>query len=158
MPGEEEVARRRAAGLGLVRPELAVLMAAEKVRLTESVLSSSLPDGPALDQLADDYVPAAIRAVTGDLVHQHPLRREIVTTRLVNEVVDRMGITWVTTTCRRTGSDEATVLGAYWSARCALDLDGQWERVDDAAPADRDELWDQVVAQFDVAVEDSLPV
>jgi glutamate dehydrogenase len=158
MPGEEELARRRAAGLGLVRPELAVLMAAEKVRLTETVLASSLPDGPVLDQLVTDYVPATIRPVTGDLVHQHPLRREIVTTRLVNEVVDRMGITWVSSTCRRTGSDEATVLGAYWSARTALDLDAQWERVDTSAPTDRDGLWDQVVMQFDAAVEDALPV
>jgi glutamate dehydrogenase len=157
MPGEEELARRRAAGLGLVRPELAVLMAAEKVRLTEAVLASSLPDGPVLDPLADDYVPTTIRSVTLDLVQQHPLRREIVTTRLANEVVDRMGITWVTAVCRRTGSDEATVLGTYLSARTALDLDEQWVRVDAAAPGDRDEMWDRVAAQFDEAVEDSLP-
>ena len=157
LPGEDELARRRAEGLGLVRPELAVLMAAEKVRLTETVLASSLPDGPALDALAHDYVPGPLREVAGDLVGRHPLRREIVTTRLVNEVVDRMGTTWVATTCRRTGSDEATVLGAYWSARTALDLDEQWAQVDAAAPGDRDERWDHVAAQVDAVVEDVLP-
>ncbi|MGH9077386.1 MAG: NAD-glutamate dehydrogenase domain-containing protein, partial [Acidimicrobiales bacterium] len=53
LPDTEELARRSAAGAGLVRPELAVLLAYAKSDLVASILGSSLPEDPSLAELAN---------------------------------------------------------------------------------------------------------
>ena len=53
LPDEEEMAARRAAGAGLTRPELAVLLAYAKMDLFDRLKASDLPDD---DALADDLV------------------------------------------------------------------------------------------------------
>ena len=48
LPDEEALAARRAAGRGLTRPELAVLLAYAKISLHQDLVASDLPDDPQL--------------------------------------------------------------------------------------------------------------
>ena len=56
-------------------------------------LDSPLPEQAWAGRALQDYFPAALREVASP--DAHPLRREIVVTTLVNDVVDRGGITAV---------------------------------------------------------------
>src|SRR5690606_33268575 len=117
LPGDEELAARQAAGTGLTTPELAVLMAHSKITLKEEIVASSLPDDPWTSQVLRDYFPTPLRERFADRMVDHPLRREIVTTALVNEAVNRGGISFVYRAVEETGAAPEDVLRAYVIAR-----------------------------------------
>src|SRR6202020_3491385 len=91
LPGEREVAERRSAGGGLTTPELALLLAHTKISASEEVLASGLPDDPYLRRVLDAYFPAPLRSAFTGQMESHPLRREIITTSVVNTMVHTSG-------------------------------------------------------------------
>jgi glutamate dehydrogenase len=70
-----------------------VLIAYTKIVLEATLLKTSLPDDPFLKHKLDSYFPKAIQDRFGDQVQSHQLRREIITTQVVNEFVNTSGIT-----------------------------------------------------------------
>ena len=64
LPADEEIAERRAQGLGLTSPERAVLLAYSKIWLYDELLASPLPDDPWVAHGAGALLPAgAARAL-----------------------------------------------------------------------------------------------
>src|SRR5690606_17639181 len=95
LPDDEEIARRRAAGIGFTRPEMAVLMAYAKMTLYADILETRLPDDPYYNLWLTDYFPPQLRETYASFIALHRLRREIVTTIIVNQLVNRAGPTFV---------------------------------------------------------------
>ena len=95
LPSEKEIRRRTEAGIGLTSPELATLMAHVKLDLKQKVLSSELPDQEVFAARLPRYFPTRLRDEFTSEIRSHQLRREIVTTMLVNDVIDTAGITYV---------------------------------------------------------------
>ncbi|WP_439127297.1 NAD-glutamate dehydrogenase domain-containing protein [Rhodococcus indonesiensis] len=91
LPTADEIRERRRAGTGLLRPELAVLLAQSKNVVASELAASPLPDSPACTPWAENYFPAEIVARAGSGVAKHPLRREIVVASLADELVNRLG-------------------------------------------------------------------
>jgi glutamate dehydrogenase len=60
----------------------------------------------------------------------HPLRREIVATRLANAVVNRGGPTFVTRIADRTGAAAAEIVAAYLVVRAAFDIEALNDAID----------------------------
>jgi hypothetical protein len=94
LPSADGFAALEAAGAGLTSPELATLLAHTKLDLTAQVLATDLPDIKAFAGRLPEYFPHAVRERFAGAVEKHPLRREIVTTMLVNEMVDGAGMTY----------------------------------------------------------------
>ncbi len=94
LPSEKEIARRTENGIGLTSPELATLMAHVKLALKDDVLASDLPDQEVFASRLPAYFPAQLRDRFSSDIRSHQLRREIVTTMLVNDLVDTSGITY----------------------------------------------------------------
>ena len=94
LPSEKEISRRAEIGLGLTSPELATLMAHVKLALKDDVLASDLPDQEAFASRLPGYFPVRLREQFGADIRAHQLRREIVTTMLVNDLVDTSGISY----------------------------------------------------------------
>jgi glutamate dehydrogenase len=94
LPSEKEIARRIEVGLGLTSPELATLMAHVKLALKDDLLATDLPDQEVFAARLPDYFPAQLREHFAAEIRAHQLRREIVTTMLVNDLVDTGGITY----------------------------------------------------------------
>ncbi len=130
LPGAEELARRGAAGAGLSRPELAVLVAYARSELARSIDASPLADDEAAGPLALRYFPASLRRDFAHLVPAHPLHKQLVSSELANEVVARMGAAWAHETAVETGRAPWEVAAAYWAARCVLEADEFLEEVD----------------------------
>jgi glutamate dehydrogenase len=94
LPSEKEIARRTELGLGLTSPELATLMAHVKLTLKDDLLATDLPDQEVFAARLPDYFPEQLRARFGPEIRSHQLRREIITTMLVNDLVDTAGISY----------------------------------------------------------------
>ncbi len=94
LPTEKEFAARRAASVGLTPPELAVLMAYTKIVLADELLVTDLPDDPFLRSELFGYFPSKMRQSYRAEMANHPLRREIIVTQVVNDLVNFAGITY----------------------------------------------------------------
>ncbi|MGW6276563.1 NAD-glutamate dehydrogenase [Kribbella sp. NPDC055071] len=93
LPSVTEFKRRKAEGRGLTSPELSVLIAYTKIVMEAELLKTPLPDDPFLRHKLASYFPKAIQERFADQVQSHQLRREIITTQVVNEFVNTSGIT-----------------------------------------------------------------
>lgn len=92
LPDEETVAERKRNRQGLTRPELAVLFSHAKIALADAVIASDLPDDSYLDTLLLHGFPQPMRETYADAIRNHRLKRELVTTLVVNQMVNRLGI------------------------------------------------------------------
>ncbi len=117
MPSTSEMTRRIAAGEGLCSPELATLLAWTKIRLADIVVASDLPDDPYLADRLVQYFPKLLREQFGDLMTEHPLRREIITTVAVNRFVNSQGISSYHRLSSDTGASAADIIRAQLTAR-----------------------------------------
>jgi glutamate dehydrogenase len=130
VPDDEALATRAAAGTGLTSPELAVLLAYTKIAIKRDVGDSPLCDEAWTAEVLADYFPAPLRDRYGDQMADHPLRREIVTNQLVNEAVNRGGISFLFRAMEETGASAADVLRAYVVVRDVFGLDDVWQAVE----------------------------
>jgi glutamate dehydrogenase len=139
VPDDETLAARGAAGSGLTSPELAVLLAYTKIAVKRDVGDSPLCDEAWTADVLADYFPTPLRERYGDRMAYHPLRREIVTTQVVNEAVNRGGISFFFRAVEETGASTADVLRAYVVVRDVFGLDDVWrviESLDNKAPVE----------------------
>ncbi len=113
LPDRETLRARRGTFLGLTRPELAVLLAYAKMHCTHALAASPLVDDRFLERVLRAYFPRPLVERHADAIARHRLRREIIATTLSNQVVDLMGMTFVTRTSRETAAEPAEVVRAF---------------------------------------------
>ncbi|MGC2653972.1 MAG: NAD-glutamate dehydrogenase [Mycobacterium sp.] len=94
LPSDKEINRRIEAGISLTSPELATLMAHVKLALKDELLATDVLDQEVFAARLPHYFPPALQNRFGREIRSHQLRREIITTMLVNDVVDTGGITY----------------------------------------------------------------
>ena len=130
LPGDKEIAERRSASLGLTVPEFAVLLAQAKISAVDDILGSDLPDDPYLRSVLAAYFPAPLRFAYADEMGHHPLRREIITTAIVNDMVDRSGITFLFRMNEETGASIPDMSRAWLVAHEVFDMAGFFAQVE----------------------------
>jgi glutamate dehydrogenase len=143
LPDDEELDARRTRGEGLSTPEAAVLLAYAKLWLYDELLASPLPHDPWIATALERYFPARLRETHGASMARHPLRREIITSHVVNSMVNRVGSSFVHGFVDSSGASPVEVVRAYFLQREIFDFIPQWHaiealdnRVPDAAQAD----------------------
>ncbi|HEX6497719.1 MAG TPA: NAD-glutamate dehydrogenase [Micromonosporaceae bacterium] len=139
IPTDDELAARGEQGLGLTSPEFAVLLAYVKIALEDEINASTLPDDPWTHEVIEEYFPTALREDFVDEMARHPLRREIVTTQVVNETVNRGGTSFVYRAVEETGAGAADVIRAYVITCEVYGLRDLWravEALDNRVPVD----------------------
>lgn len=130
LPDKETLDQRKAAGLGLTSPELSVLLSYAKMELYDALLDSDAPEDPYLFRELQRYFPAALGEQFGERIRGHRLGREIVATRLANEVVNRAGTTFVFRLVEETGARAPDVVRAYVAAREIFGVDALWAKIE----------------------------
>ncbi len=133
LPDDARLADREQRRRPFSRPELAVLLAYEKMALKEALLASAVPDDPALAHELEAYFPKALTERFPDAVDGHRLRRNIIATRLANLVVDRGGIGLVAATEGMTGADPATIAAAFHAGWTCFGMAARFEAAEAAA-------------------------
>ncbi|HEX4186080.1 MAG TPA: NAD-glutamate dehydrogenase domain-containing protein, partial [Stellaceae bacterium] len=130
LPDDESLAARAAQRRGLVRPELAVLLAYAKMALYGELLASDLPDAVELAGELRGYFPAALRDRLAAQIAAHPLHREITATVVTNDLVNRAGMTFVDEMRTRTGRTAPEAARAYAIVRDVFDLKPLWTEIE----------------------------
>ena len=129
LPDTDTIIERRAGGNGLYRPELSVLLAYAKMWLFDELMESSAPDDPEFESELFDYFPQQVAGFTKSILN-HQLRREIIATRIANEIVDVCGINIIQHIVEGAGHDLSVVALAYQAARRIFGLNGFSSAVD----------------------------
>ena len=122
LPDESVLNAREKTGDGMTRPELAVLLAYAKLALYDAVLASNAPDDPYFERELMAYFPAALKRAYPASITGHRLRREIVSTTLANEIVNRGGITVVPRVLVGLGSEAEKLARSYIAMRDSFGL------------------------------------
>ncbi|WBB54792.1 NAD-glutamate dehydrogenase [Verrucosispora sp. WMMD573] len=128
LPPDEELAVRTESGL--TAPEFAVLLAYVKIALEKEILTDGLPDEEWTGEVLVNYFPTPMRKRFADRMNRHRLRRDIVTTVLVNEAINRGGISFVFRVVEETAATAADVIRAYVVVREVFGLRELWDAVE----------------------------
>jgi glutamate dehydrogenase len=129
LPSDKEIARRLEVGLGLTSPELATLMAHVKLALKDELLGTDLPDQEVFAGKLPQYFPSQLRARCGPAIRSHQLRREIVTTILVNDLVDTAGISYDYRMTQDTGVSPVDAVRTYAATDAIFGVEQLWHSI-----------------------------
>ncbi|TMR20611.1 NAD-glutamate dehydrogenase [Nonomuraea turkmeniaca] len=130
LPSDKALAERRQARLGLTAPEFSVLLAYTKLVADAELLASDLPDEPYLESWLVSYFPSDLRERFRTYMDAHPLRREIITTCVVNDLVNSMGTTFMHRFGEETGASTPDIARAWLVAREVFDLPSFYRAVE----------------------------
>ncbi|KAB1909380.1 NAD-glutamate dehydrogenase [Micromonospora sp. AMSO1212t] len=128
LPSDEELAVRTESGL--TPPEFAVVLAYVKIVLEREIVGEGLADEEWTTDVLVNYFPTPLRQRFADRMGRHRLRRDIVTTVLVNEAINRGGISFVFRVVEETAASAADVLRAYVVVREVFGLRDLWDAVE----------------------------
>ena len=139
LPSDEVLAQRRSAGTGLTSPEFSVLLAYTKLDVSGRLLASDVPEDPWLSRELAAYFPAPLRDERfASAMARHPLRREIIASRVTNLLVDRAGTSFIHRLTEETGAAVPELARAHAAAWEIFGLEELWaavEALDNAVPA-----------------------
>ena len=117
LPDQSQIDERRKLKLGFTRPELAVVLSYAKIDLYNGLVESkeTLEDFLAIDP--HRYFPTVLRRRYSNFLAGHRLSRQILATLVANDLINRMGPTFVRRVQHDTGASIVTVARAYEVAR-----------------------------------------
>jgi glutamate dehydrogenase len=130
LPSDEELASRKAAKTGLTSPERAVLLAYSKIMLYDQLLASKVPNDPYITTSLMRYFPAPLRERYREQMERHPLKYEIIATHVTNEMINRVGSTYVHRMQEETGATAPDVVRAYLISREIFDFVSFWQALE----------------------------
>lgn len=130
LPTDKQIVERQSAGSGLRAPEFAVMIAYTKNLDIAEVLASDLPDSPVLEDDLLAYFPSALRDRFPDALRTHRLRREIIATGLVNNMVNLAGISFDHRMTEDSGASVPDVTRAFLASRNIFGFADWWREID----------------------------
>lgn len=129
LPSEKEIGRRAEAGIGLTSPEMCTLMAHVKLGLKEEMLETELPEQDVFASRLPLYFPKPLRERFTPEIRTHQLRREIVTTMLINDLVDTAGISYAFRIVEDVGVGSVDAVRTYVATDAIFGVGDIWRRI-----------------------------
>ncbi len=124
LPDAAAVSERAGAGIGLTRPELAVLLGLAKLRAQAELTASDVPQHEYLGALYGTYFPERFRDELADSLATHRLRSEITGLCLVNRLIDTGGSALFSTLTAELGVGVPEIASALLVAEDVLGAPG----------------------------------
>ncbi|MDT7725544.1 MAG: glutamate dehydrogenase [Actinomycetota bacterium] len=129
LPSTAEFKALEKAGEGLTSPELATLMAHVKLELKDRLVATDLPESEVFSRLLPSYFPNPLRERYEPAIFEHPLKRQIITTLVANEVVDGAGISFVFRLSEEMNATANDAVRAYAVVSNVYDLPSLWTEI-----------------------------
>jgi len=130
LPSEKVLDERKLMAKGLTSPGICVLLSYSKIILKEAVLASDVPEEEFLKPFLISAFPKPLQDQYSKQMQEHPLRREIIATRLTNIIVNEMGFSFVYRLQNETGASVPAIVRAYMIARKVFDMDAIWTQIE----------------------------
>jgi len=138
LPSDDELAERMAKGQGLTRPELSILTAYGKMVLKERLVLPEIYDNAYFKRQLFANFPQMLQDKYAAEMENHPLKAEIIATKLANMLVNEMGPNFAQRMLEETGAGVGEVTLCYAIARELFDMSAVWrklEQLDNVIPA-----------------------
>jgi glutamate dehydrogenase len=130
LPDEGEIARRKSLDLSFSRPELAVILSYSKIKLYSQLIKAGVAHIEHTESYLVKYFPKKMMEKYSNYVLKHPLRTEIITTALTNEIINRLGLTLPFDVVNTTAVGYADFVKAYLITKDVFDLENLWKQID----------------------------
>ena len=130
IPTDDEISDRVAKDRGLTRPELSVLIAYGKMVLKDAFNIPEITENPYHGKLLVNAFPPVLRDKYPEQMEQHPLRGEIIATKLTNTIVNDMGLNFVFRMQEETGATVDEIADAYAVVKGIFNIDPLWRKVE----------------------------
>ena len=137
LPSPEAIRALKDNGQGLTRPEIGVLLSYAKITLFDALVGSSVPDDPHFTGSLVTYFPKHLNE-HAEAMQGHRLKREIIATRLANDMINLGGPTFIYRAKESTGVDVEAVARAFEAGRRIFRFKDYTDRInglDNRAPA-----------------------
>ncbi|XCA33802.1 MAG: NAD-glutamate dehydrogenase [Wolbachia endosymbiont of Polyergus mexicanus] len=132
LPTEEEIARMLTGAEGFSSPQLSILMSYARTAIKNEIIHSDLPEK---DLISNDYLlgyfPKKMITKFKDFILKHQLRREIISTCIANDVVNRMGCIFINNLAENTGIKVQEAVNIYIVVNHLYDLNSLWQKIDE---------------------------
>ncbi|HHO50464.1 MAG TPA: hypothetical protein ENK18_06205 [Deltaproteobacteria bacterium] len=132
LPSNDELERRAELGLGLTRPELAVLSAWVKMYVSRELMAGNPKTLPGYRELLHTYFPERIQRQYADDIDRHMLADEIAATVATSRIVADAGAAFFPMVIEATGASVPTIADAYLKAQrlaCTDEVRGTLEEL-----------------------------
>jgi len=130
LPDNDTIEERITAYKGLTRPEYAVLLAYAKIDLYNTVLDTDLVKEKLLDEDLLAYFPETMSKMMSEKILTHHLRDEIVATILSNQVLNRMGASFVFRVHENVNAPAEEIVKAYLIANRLFGLETLFKQIE----------------------------
>jgi glutamate dehydrogenase len=145
LPDAAAVTERTAQGLGLTRPELAVLLGLAKLHVLAELVKSDLPLSDYVDPIYRSYFPPRFCEELPDALAAHRLHREIAALRVVNRLVDAGGATLFSALTTELGVEVPEAVAAMLQAEDVLRVPDYRKRLLERVDASREGIYRALV-------------
>ena len=129
IPNDDEIAERLAKGSGLTRPEMSVLLAYSKMVLKEDLVCPEITDDQYHNDLLIHAFPKQLQEKYSAQMQDHPLRAEIIATKLANKLGNDMGFNFVHRMQEETGAAVHEIANCYTIASEVFEMESTWQAV-----------------------------
>ena len=137
LPLPEQIRQLKEQATGLTRPEIAILLSYAKLSLFDRLVASSVPDDSHFRHTLVEYFPRQLKDFS-EAMQGHRLKREIIATRLSNDMVNLGGPTFVYRAMESTGAEVDAIARAFEAGRHIFRFKDYIDRInalDNKAPA-----------------------
>ncbi|MCX7114852.1 MAG: NAD-glutamate dehydrogenase [Gammaproteobacteria bacterium] len=131
IPDDKVLMEHKMLGKGLGLPSISVLQSYSKIILKEHLLATDVPEDPFLISFLIQAFPNTLHRHYKAKIKAHPLKREIIATRLSNMIVNEMGFAFVFRMEDETGASVSAIARSYLIARTLLGLESIWQQIED---------------------------
>jgi glutamate dehydrogenase len=128
LPSKQKFTQLYATDQGLSRPELSVLLAYSKNAIYNNLIETSLSEEEYFYKELLLYFPEAMREQFAEIIANHPLRREIITTAITNSMVNRID-TFYLHLAVESGHKFCDIARAYTVTRDVFGLRDLWKEI-----------------------------
>ncbi|MFT2090840.1 NAD-glutamate dehydrogenase [Paraglaciecola sp. 2405UD69-4] len=130
IPTDDEISDRLAKSSGLTRPELSVLIAYGKMVMKEQFNVPTITDNPYHGKLLIEAFPVKLQQQFSSQMQQHPLRSEIIATKLTNNIINDLGMNYVFRIKEETGAGVDEIANAYAVVKGIYRMETLWKEVE----------------------------
>ncbi|TDF41809.1 NAD-glutamate dehydrogenase [Alteromonadaceae bacterium M269] len=130
LPSDDEISERLTTNNGLTRPELSVLTAYGKMVLKEELNIPQITEDPYHQSLLINAFPEVLRKKYAKHMQNHPLKGEIIATKLTNNMINDMGMNFSFRMEEETGASVDEIANAYTIAKDVFELEPLWREVE----------------------------
>lgn len=129
LPDDKTLLERKASNKPLTRPEIAMLLAYNKMYLKRDLATLKLIEDPYFDCYLLSAFPNQLREKYLPQMKDHSLRKEIIATQLCKAITDRMGVNFVERLQRETGASITFIIRSYVIAQHMFKMEELWNQI-----------------------------